>query len=218
MVRPVNRTSERIGAVVVIIAAMVALGALLAACSSTVPRSLDAQPVPTPSQTMSPLAAGALQDPQERDAVTVNAPPVNIRIPKIGVASALEQLGVDATGRLNPPSDFDLAGWYAGGVVPGDIGPAIIAGHIDSPSAPAVFARLGELRAGDEVVITTSSGDDLSFRVTGTTESAKSAFPTDAVYSNVPAPELRLITCAATFDSSIGHYTDNLVVFAVLER
>lgn len=169
-------------------------------------------------QSAGPLDAGRLQDP-DADAgaqPASSATPTSIRIPSIGVDSTLESLGIDADGRLQAPIDYDLAGWYAGGVTPGAVGPAIIAGHIDSPTAPAVFARLGELPVGAEVRVSMSDGSELVFTVTGAVQSAKSAFPTDEVYSNVPAPELRLITCAGSFDTAIGHYTDNLIVFAAL--
>ena len=130
--------------------------------------------------------------------------------------SELEALHLGGGGRLEAPAEYDVAGWYAGGVVPGAVGPAIIAGHVDSPTAPAIFARVGSLTPGADVLVTMSDGSELRFEVTGSTQSSKANFPTADVYSNVPAPELRLITCAGGFDASIGHYTDNLVVFASL--
>ncbi|KAA9110804.1 sortase domain-containing protein [Microbacterium rhizomatis] len=170
----------------------------------------------TPSS--NPFAAGGLQDPRGQASADASASvptPTRVRIPSIGVDTGVEDLAIGEGGRLNAPVDYDSAGWFAGGVSPGQIGPAIIAGHVDSPTAPAVFARIGELAVGADVVISMSDGSDLTFRVTGTAQSAKSEFPTAEVYSNVPAPELRLITCAGSFDTAIGHYTDNLIVFAV---
>ena len=132
--------------------------------------------------------------------------------------SALEDLRLGDGGRLDPPVDYDIAGWYSGGVVPGAIGPAIIAGHVDSPTGPAVFARLAQLSHGrSRSSITMSDGAELSFTITGSMQSPKSAFPTADVYSNVPDAELRLITCDGFFDASVGHYTDNLIVFAALD-
>lgn len=186
---------------------------LLAGCASA-----DAEPAaaPAPVATADPFAAGGLQDPNPRAETVSTATPVRVAIRSIGVDSALESLGLGPGGELTPPVDFDLAGWYDGGVVPGAVGPAIIAGHVDSVTAPAVFSRIGELAPGAEVLVTMSDATVLTFVVTGSAQSAKSNFPSDAVYSNVPAPELRLITCAGSFDSSIGHYTDNLIVFAAL--
>ncbi|WP_416211751.1 sortase domain-containing protein [Microbacterium xanthum] len=96
------------------------------------------------------------------------------------------------------------------------MGPAIIAGHIDSPTGPAVFQRLDELAPGDEIDVEMTGGRTLTFVVTGAIQSTKANFPTSDVYDNVPAPALRLITCAGDFDRTIGHYTDNLIVFASL--
>ena len=172
---------------------------------------------PAAVPTANPLAAGGLQDPRPVEVVVADVPPAGIRIPRIGVDSTLENLGLDASGQAGCAPRLRRRGLVRRRCLTWRVGPAIIAGHIDSPTAPAVFARLDELALGDEVVITRTDGVELTFRITGSTQSAKSAFPTDDVYSNVPAPELRLITCAGAFDSAVGHYTDNLVVFAALE-
>ncbi|MFE7505556.1 class F sortase [Promicromonospora sp. NPDC057488] len=164
------------------------------------------------------FAAGAMQDPAAPETAdgAESSEPVRISIPSIDVDAGFEHLGIGSDGRLDAPVDYDLAGWYADGVEPGDVGPAIVAGHVDSRTAPAVFVRLAELDPGAEVVVEMSDGDLLTFETTRSTQSAKSAFPTADVYSNVPAPELRLVTCAGDFDSGSGHYVDNLVVFAEL--
>ncbi|MEV4541070.1 class F sortase [Micromonospora echinaurantiaca] len=149
-------------------------------------------------------------------AAAAAGPPNRVRVPRIGVDAPLTVLGLDASGALAAPSDFDTAGWYGGGPAPGDPGPAVIAGHLDSRDGPAVFARLGELRPGDRVQVW--RGDRVvSFRVTGTLRAGKDRFPTTAVYGPTPGPELRLVTCGGDFDRRRGHYRDNLVVFAVAE-
>lgn len=202
--------SRRIGAAV---AGLALAAGIVTGCATTDPGSPPSvQESATPSA--NPFDAGGLQDPNESVQTVSTATPVRVSIPSIGVDSALEDLGLGPSGELEAPVDFDLAGWYSEGVVPGALGPAIIAGHVDSVTAPAVFARIAELAPGDEVTVTMSDGTAHSFRITGSVQSAKSNFPTDEVYRNVPAPELRLITCAGAFDSSIGHYTDNLIVFA----
>ncbi|BDZ49930.1 hypothetical protein GCM10025867_21710 [Frondihabitans sucicola] len=108
------------------------------------------------------------------------------------------------------------AGWYAKGVVPGGVGPAIIAGHIDSATGPGVFLHLNRLAAGDRVTVTMKSGVVETWQVTGSDQSPKSNFPTSSVYGTTPTPALRLITCQGTFNPAIGHYDDNLIVFADL--
>ncbi|GAA4708892.1 Sortase family protein [Promicromonospora umidemergens] len=163
------------------------------------------------------FAAGGLQDPSEQDTSGSDPEaPERIHIPSIGVDSGFESLGIGEGGRLDAPVDYDLAGWYEDGVVPGEVGPAIIAGHVDSRTAPGIFVRLEDLDPGEDVVITMTDGTRLTFEVTGATRSPKTAFPTAEVYSNVPTPDLRLVTCTGRFDASSGHYVDNLVVFATL--
>lgn len=186
------------------------LAVLLAACGAV------SAPAPAPSASDSGFSAGGLQDPSAPAEVRTDAVPTRVQIPAIGLDSALEDLALGADGRLSAPVDYDLAGWYAGGVVPGEVGPAIIAGHVDSPTAPAVFAEIGTLTTGDEIIVSLSDGSTRTFSVSGTTQSAKAEFPTASVYSNVPTPELRLITCGGAFDASTGHYLDNLIVFAEL--
>ena len=99
--------------------------------------------------------------------------------------------------------------------MPGDRGPAVVAGHVDSVAGPAVFYRLRELRPGDEVVVDLSDGRTVTFRVTGSLQVPKDAFPTEEVYGPTPDAELRLITCGGEFDRSVRSYEDNTVVFAV---
>ncbi|MFC4019479.1 class F sortase [Micromonospora sp. GCM10011542] len=144
-------------------------------------------------------------------------PPTRVRVPAIGVDSGLTVLGLDAAGALVPPADFAQVGWYGGGPPPGDTGPAVLAGHLDSRRGPAVFARLGELRPGDRVEVW-RGGHRLLFRVTGSLRTRKDRFPTAVVYGPTPGPELRLVTCGGDFDRRSGHYRDNVVVFAVAEQ
>ena len=146
------------------------------------------------------------------------ADPVGLTIPSIGVASdVLEPLVVGADGVLPAPADYALPGWYTGGPNPGQLGPAVIAGHVDGPDGPAVFYRLGELAPGAAVDVARADGTVARFVVDAVERYAKAAFPTSRVYGNTTdRAELRLITCGGAFDRSAGHYVDNIVVFAHL--
>ncbi|MBC8093362.1 MAG: class F sortase, partial [Pseudonocardia sp.] len=99
---------------------------------------------------------------------------------------------------------------------PGDAGPALVAGHVDSRSGPGVFFRLGEVQVGDRVEVARADGSTVAFTVTGRFDTPKAAFPTELVYAPTPGPELRLVTCGGSFDRATGHYRDNIVVEAVL--
>jgi hypothetical protein len=144
-----------------------------------------------------------------------SAPPTRLRIASIAVDTPLEDLDLDATGALQAPKDFAHAGWYAKGNRPGDVGPAIIAGHVDSKKGRAVFYRLHELGPGGSVEVM-RGGNWVTFRVLATRRYPKNRFPTDEVYAPTPNAQLRLITCGGAFDHSRGSYMDNIVVYAVL--
>ena len=128
--------------------------------------------------------------------------------------TTLETLSIGRDGALQPPGNFGKAGWYADGTAPGDTGPAVIAGHVDSKAGPAIFYRLRELTAGDRVNVT-RGGKDVRFTVVRTAWYPKTKFPTSQVYGPTPDSQLRLITCGGVFDHSLRSYKDNLVVYAV---
>ncbi|MCS5719909.1 class F sortase [Herbiconiux sp. CPCC 205763] len=162
-------------------------------------------------------AAGGFQNPQLEESAPAgrtDAQPVRVRIPGIGVDSGLEALTRDAAGWIEPPTDFGSAGWYRDGVVPGQLGPAVIAGHIDSVVGPAVFYDLVKLTPGDTVQVELADGSTVAFRVDRSIQVPKNDFPTEAVYGPTPDAQLRLVTCGGTFDDASGHYVDNVVVFA----
>ncbi len=140
--------------------------------------------------------------------------PVRVEVPSLGIDTRLDRLGTDSLDRLETPPQWQVAGWFAGGPSPGDAGPAVIAGHVDSPTGPAVFARLSELGEGDAVRVTDAGGTVREFAVTSTTTTPQDGFPTEAVYGPTPDPQLRLITCSGPYDAEAGGYQDNLLVFA----
>lgn len=125
------------------------------------------------------------------------------------------RLGLLVDGSLQvPPSGFP-AGWYTGGPTPGQLGPAVIAGHVDW-HGPGVFLRLHELRPGALIVVNRADGSQPTFRVSRVATYPKDRFPTASVYGNLDHAGLRLITCGGSFDSQTGHYRDNIVVFGDL--
>ncbi len=169
------------------------------------PRPATPTPEPPPTQTATTAPAG-----------TVAAAPVRLQVPSIGVDSELMELGLQADGTLEvPPSGFP-AGWYTGAPAPGELGPAIIAGHVDWDGRPGVFFDLRDASPGDDIVITRQDGSTARFRVTHVEQFDKDAFPTLAVYGDLDHAGLRLITCAGAFDPGMRSYDDNLVVFAEL--
>lgn len=167
------------------------------------------------SDTQSPATAGASGGAGgTTDAATAIGRPVSIDIPAINVHTTLQQLGLDSAGELVPPTNLTQAGWYTGSPVPGQNGPSVIAGHVDSFQGPAVFFELKLLKPGDTVTVNLSSGQHVVFSVMLVQQYPKDEFPTADVYGARPDPELRLITCGGGF--AAGHYLDNIVVYANL--
>jgi hypothetical protein len=189
------------------------LALVLGACGEP-----PARPEASPSTIQGTSAAPATSAARATAPPATRAPrrpsPVRVELPSIGVSSRLVRLGLAADGSMEVPRDYDLAGWFTGGAMPGEDGPAVIAGHVDSQSGPAVFYRLGDLRPGDPVRVQRADGGWLGFEVTATARYPKERFPTEAVFGPVTGPVLRLVTCTGAFDRASGHYLDNLVVTA----
>lgn len=142
--------------------------------------------------------------------------PTQIQIPAISLQAAGVPLGRNPDGSAVVPSGTTFTGWYDLGPIPGEMGPAVIIGHVDSYTGPGVFFNLKYLLPGD--MVTVDDGSVLvSFRVERVVVYPKDSFPTAAVFGPTPDSELRLITCGGPFDSSIGHYEDNVVVYADAE-
>jgi Sortase domain len=146
------------------------------------------------------------------------APPIRLKIPSIGVDAAVGRLGLNQDGTIEVPADFNQAGWYDKGPAPGETGPAVVLGHLDSLTGPAVFARLGSLRQGSEVLVIRQDGSQLRFAVERVASFSSDAFPTDQVYGATPGPALRLITCGGNFNVGRGRYSANVVAFATLTQ
>jgi len=147
------------------------------------------------------------------------SPPVSVAIPAIGVKSSLLRLGRNKDGTMQVPNlttSANEAAWYKYSVTPGQIGTAVIEGHVDSYQGPAVFFRLGALRPGNHINVTLADGITAVFRVTGVREYAKDKYPANIIYAPTDYAALRLITCGGDFDAVTGHYLSSVVVFASL--
>jgi hypothetical protein len=204
--------------VVVALTTVIAV-ALGAACSSggTAIRTGNAE-APTPSSTRSqrpsPPAGVGVARYRATTPVLDAAAPLRLEIPSIGVNTDLVPLGLNPDGTMQVPTKWEEAGWYARGPRPGEDGPAVIAGHVDSTSGPAVFFRLHDLRPGDEVLVTRADHSVVRFVIDRLEQFPKASFPTAEVFGATPGPTLRLITCTGAFDETARSYLDNLVAFA----
>jgi sortase (surface protein transpeptidase) len=128
------------------------------------------------------------------------------------------RLGLNPDRTIEVPKNFAHTGWFRPGPEPGEQGAAVILGHFDSRSGPAVFFRLRELRAGDVIRVHPQDGSTVRFVARSMLRVAKNRFPTKRVYARTSQPTLRLVTCAGRLNASTGHHDDNYIVFASIRR
>jgi sortase (surface protein transpeptidase) len=200
-------------------AALIAIGALILAVGWWTGRP-EAPPQPPAPDIAAPRPAA-----ERTDAAARRLPPSKpkrIKVPAVKINAPVIPVGIRPDGAIEVPplSKVYQVGWYANGPTPGENGPAVLVGHVDSKKGPGAFFKLGALRPGTTVQITRADGTAPKFRVYRIQRVAKDEFPTRAVYGDGEderghgRPELRLITCGGAFDRARGHYVDNIIVYA----
>lgn len=209
---------RRLWLVVAIVSTVAAI--VLAATAAGVFGSAGKQPASRadaePTSSVTPSVEPSVDPVRQGVVPMAKSVPVRLRIPAIGVSSRLMDLGLQKDGSLETPPGPFPAGWFTGAPTPGEVGPAIIVGHVRYDT-PGVFERLTDLRRGDRVNVSRRDGSTARFRVVKVQHFAKSAFPTRKVYGNIDHPGLRLITCGG-LDASTNKFDENVVVFADLAQ
>jgi sortase (surface protein transpeptidase) len=145
--------------------------------------------------------------------VVARSIPVALSIPAIDLEVSLSELGLNPDGTVEVPTDIQQPGWFHLGPSPGQVGSAVILGHVDSYLGPGIFFQLPTLLAGDQVAVTLADGVVAHFVVNTVVMYAKDQFPTSLVYASHGFQALQLITCGGTFDPDTGHYLSNVVVY-----
>ncbi|MGW1675810.1 class F sortase [Saccharopolyspora sp. NPDC002376] len=146
------------------------------------------------------------------------SPPTWIEIPKIDARSSLIPLGLNPDRTVAVPSVHEpmQASWYRYSPTPGEVGPSVVLGHVNGDGQDGIFARLQELQPGDEIRIGRQDGTIARFVVHRMAQEPKTGFPHEEVYGDTADPQIRLITCGGSFDSSARSYRDNIIAFATL--
>ena len=191
-----------------------ALLGLLVACALALITGCSAGATPPPTAA-GPDGAGSIAAAQQATAAPL--PGYAVTVPALGVnGSVLVPLGLnpDHTIQVPPLAQPTELGLYDHGPKPGDRGPAVILGHINANGVDGAFAHLGGLKPGDRVQVARPDGSTVAFAVYKTATVPKTAFPTAAVYSDTPGPELRLLTCGGDLDRTAHNYLSNVIVWA----
>ncbi|HEV7727337.1 MAG: Peptidase sortase [Modestobacter sp.] len=180
-----------------------------------VPVAVVADPVSAPVPAPDP-ARISITEPASPVIQLPASEPVRVQIPVLGVTSRVMDLGLERDGSMEVPPGAYPVGWYDRSPTPGQLGPAVLAGHVDWGGDPGAFYGLRELLPGDEIVVSRADGTVATFRVERVEEHAKDDFPTDEVYGDIDHAGLRLITCGGSFDEDSGDYRANVIVYARL--
>jgi hypothetical protein len=225
-----DQRADRMTLVVLALAATLACGGLAAIAAghgpteatTNAPRpalTFDEPEVvlPAPGEPIVAPAGYAPQAPPEDARVLRRSEPTHLLISRVGINTDVMSLGLkpDQTIEVPPDTADAPAGWYRNLATPGENGPAVILGHLDSPDDKGVFFNLGAVREGDTIVVSRRDGSVATFTVDMVAEFARGAFPTAGVYGATDHPALRLVTCGGKFSHTDG-YEDSVVVFASL--
>ncbi|MCC6628984.1 MAG: sortase [Chloroflexi bacterium] len=168
---------------------------------------------PVPKPTAAPTAPPVPETAAPTDAPGV---PVLLTIPRLRISAAVEHVGLAQDGAMEVPKRYDTVGWYKLGSRPGERGSAVLAGHLDSKTGPAIFWRLGDLRPGDPVAVRSDDGVERRFTVEGLETYRYDAAPLQRIFAAADRARLNLITCSGVFDRRAQNYDLRLVVFATL--
>jgi sortase (surface protein transpeptidase) len=176
------------------------------------PLTATSEPAAPPGSPASPTASASLAAPAPLTASV----PTRVQIPALDVTSDVMRLGLEQDGSMQVPPGAYPVGWYEGSPTPGELGPSILAGHVDWGGERGAFYGLRELVPGDRVMVDRADGSLATFRVERVVQYPKDEFPSDVIYGDIDHAGLRLITCGGAFNEGTGNYVDNVVVFARL--
>lgn len=144
----------------------------------------------------------------------VRSQPLTLTIPALGIKTAVGTLGLQADHQVMVPTSSHVVDWYIDGPTPGQIGSAVILGHVDSYKGPGTFFYLKDLKSGNAIAVKLADGDVVHFVVVRVVQYSKVAFPDQMVFGSHGFQSLELVTCGGTFDHETGHYESNIVVFS----
>ena len=186
---------------------------MLAAYSVT-----TSQPTRATTSPSEPPPAKASHAVVKRKPIVLRSRPVHLSIPSLGVSVSVGVLGLNKDRTVETPTSFTQPGWYKYGPTPGQLGSAVILGHVDSYRGPAVFFRIGKLLPGDQVIVREADNQTFKFKVIGVRMYLKSQFPDYLVYGPRPYAALQLVSCGGVFDHQTGSYLSNIVVYTALVK
>jgi LPXTG-site transpeptidase (sortase) family protein len=143
--------------------------------------------------------------------------PVRLLIPALDIDANMQLAGITLEGNMGIPSNFTDVAWYKYGPLPGEVGSAVIDGHVDNGLAlPGVFKFLGNIQRGDAITVRMSNGKTVDFKVSAVDSYDYKNVSINTIFANTSKPILRLITCTGAWVQADRTYGQRLVVTAEL--
>ena len=140
--------------------------------------------------------------------------PIKLEIPKLGINTGIQYVGLDSSGKMKVPSNNSAVAWFNLGPKPGEIGSAVIVGHLDTKSSqPAVFWNLHKLKAGDKIFVVDGNNNKKHFQVISSEKYGTETAPLEKIFGADDGAYLNLITCGGVWDKAENNYSERFVVF-----
>ena len=141
--------------------------------------------------------------------------PKILNIPKLGINAKVQSVGLNSEDEMDVPSNNDDVAWFDLGVVPGKMGSAVIAGHLNGRyGEPAIFWDLHKLKVGDDIYIIDSDKNKKHFQIISVEKYKTNSAPMEKIFGLNDGIYLNLITCDGRWDKAENTYDERLVVFA----
>jgi sortase A len=194
---------------------LIALTALLALTSTVLltPKSLASE-TPLPPAPVATTTTAETYHPDIDTASPNPATPVTLTIPSINLNDAIIPVGLTDAGAMAVPSgSTSNVGWYEGGVIPGDVGSAVLDAHVF-----AAFSKLNEVKVGDSIYVTDAQGDTLRFIVNKVETYALADLTSQMLFVPTSDHDLNLITCAGQLTPDHSTYDHRLVIYTTLAQ
>lgn len=142
--------------------------------------------------------------------------PNQVWVPSVGIKAKVQPVGLLENGQMDVPKSSDVAGIFVKGVLPGEKGNALMAGHLDNYTGPAIFHPLKRVKPGDPIVISNEEGKYLVFSVIAVESYLTAEAPLEKIFGDTDLEQLNLITCAGKYDRKKREHNKRLVVYTRL--
>jgi sortase A len=164
------------------------------------------------------LSIGLQETPDSPTVTSSNAAlPSRLIIPKLEIDTDVQHVGVTRSGNMAAPNNFTDVSWYKYGTIPGNLGSAVMAGHVDNAlGTPAIFIDLPKLEIGDDVYVTDEDGRRLRFQVVDKELYPYDEAPLKRIFNESGAAYLNLITCQGEWVPEAKSAAKRLVVYTKL--